>query len=349
MGERKKEINGIKVINRYTFSSFLSGFLTLLISTCFVISLFVPLVTFTNGNNVLDADGIDFILFLFNMDSPLNSVSAPVIDIQGFKFNFFYIFAPIILLGLLLSIFSLFVSLKLLLWGRLNKYKRPKNWSFTIFFFYLILLASFFGVSYVYKLNPNVGISMELGLYPLIILGVSFVIFFINLIIYAVSFKGRIYIGNVAMPTDEALMKMHGGPYIVQNAEANVKPVIKVKEIRKIKYENASSLPPHISSIGGHAFSQNTSLVVALIPNGITTLGPGAFANCPKLKIVSIPTSVKEIGYNCFFNCYSLERINYGGTKEQWRHIRRGSNWLTKAKTTTVVCADGPIIVNPYH
>ena len=89
--------------------------------------------------------------------------------------------------------------------------------------------------------------------------------------------------------------------------------------------------------------------MVANIPIEVTKLGPSAFANCLNLQVVSIPNSVKDIGFNCFFNCVDLERINYAGTKAEWRKIKRGSNWLAKAKTTEVVCLDGTIIVNPYH
>ena len=31
------------------------------------------------------------------------------------------------------------------------------------------------------------------------------------------------------------------------------------------------------------------------------------------------------------------------------KKIKRGSNWLAKAKATEVVCLDGSIVVNPYH
>ena len=125
--------------------------------------------------------------------------------------------------------------------------------------------------------------------------------------------------------------------------------VTEVHNVTKVKYEPANTLPPNLTSIGGHAFAENQYLEIANVPLGITSLGGGAFANCLKLKVVSLPEDIKEIGFNCFFNCVSLERINFAGTKEQWRHIRRGSNWLAKAKTTQVVCIDGPIVVNPYH
>ena len=111
---------------------------------------------------------------------------------------------------------------------------------------------------------------------------------------------------------------------------------------------NRNTLPPAITSVGGHAFAKNTSLEIANIADGVNELGIGAFSNCLRLKVVSIPASVKSIEANCFFNCCKLKRINYAGTKQQWSKIKRGSNWLSKAGTSTVVCKDGPISVDPY-
>ena len=135
----------------------------------------------------------------------------------------------------------------------------------------------------------------------------------------------------------------------LHDGEPTVEHISKVHEVKKTTYEQSSTLPPNLTSIGGHAFAENQNLVVANIPLEVKKLGPSAFANCLKLQVVSIPAGVTEIGFNCFFNCVELERINYGGTKEEWKKIRRGSNWLAKAKTTEVVCLDGTIVVNPYH
>lgn len=109
-----------------------------------------------------------------------------------------------------------------------------------------------------------------------------------------------------------------------------------------------NTLPAGITNVGGHAFAKNTNLEIANISNGVQDLGVGAFSNCLRLKVVSLPISLRNIGANCFFNCAKLKRINYAGTKEQWRQISRGSNWLSKAGTSTVVCADGAISVDPY-
>jgi len=106
-------------------------------------------------------------------------------------------------------------------------------------------------------------------------------------------------------------------------------------------------IPRSTDFIGGHAFAKNTTLQVATIPSGIKELGNSAFANCVNLRIVSIPASVKKIGYNCFFNCCRLESINYQGTKKEWGKIIRGSNWLSNAGTTFVVCRDAKLAVDP--
>ncbi|MCD8209836.1 MAG: leucine-rich repeat domain-containing protein [Coprobacillus sp.] len=108
-------------------------------------------------------------------------------------------------------------------------------------------------------------------------------------------------------------------------------------------------LPSDVTSVGGHDYAQNVHLQEATIPPSVKSLGNGAFSNCVNLRTVVIPESVKSIGANCFFNCATLNHISYGGTKEQWSNVKRGSNWLYKAGTTIVVCKDGPISVNPYH
>ncbi len=106
-------------------------------------------------------------------------------------------------------------------------------------------------------------------------------------------------------------------------------------------------LPDNIRSIGGHEYAQNVNLEEAVIPFGVETLGAGAFANCVNLKNVFIPASVRKIEYNCFYNCMKLARITFGGTKDSWRKVKRGSNWLSLAGTRIVFCRDGAIEVNP--
>ena len=110
-----------------------------------------------------------------------------------------------------------------------------------------------------------------------------------------------------------------------------------------------NTLPRGLRNIGNHAFYRNTHLEIANLEYGVKQLGTGAFSNCIRLKIVDLPVTVQRINSNCFFNCAQLKRINYGGTKKQWRKVSRGTNWLANAGTTTVICSDGAIAVNPFH
>ena len=120
-------------------------------------------------------------------------------------------------------------------------------------------------------------------------------------------------------------------------------------EVTELPAQPMTVLPQDIKSIGGHAYSKNLDLKYADVPSGIKELGVGAFANCLNLEVVSLPKSVKRIRKNAFFNCTKLTRINYAGTKSEWRYIVRGANWLDRAGTRTVICADGAIIVDPHR
>ena len=110
-----------------------------------------------------------------------------------------------------------------------------------------------------------------------------------------------------------------------------------------------NTLPRGIKVFGNHMFAKNLNLEIATIEHGVTELGVGTFSNCLRLKVVNLPVTIKRIRSNCFFNCAQLKRINYGGTKKQWKKVVRGSNWLARAGSTTVLCSDGAISVNPYH
>ena len=162
-------------------------------------------------------------------------------------------------------------------------------------------------------------------LYSLILASSAGGLWLIILIIYLAAIKGRYYREDIEIIETEA-------PHPFERNDG----------VRR------NTLPEGLKSIGGHAFARNTNLEIATISDGIDELGIGAFSNCLKLKVVTIPKSMKKIGPNCFFNTPRLLRINYAGSKEEWRHIARGSNWLAKSKTTTVVCNDGAISVNPY-
>jgi hypothetical protein len=70
--------------------------------------------------------------------------------------------------------------------------------------------------------------------------------------------------------------------------------------------------PTGLTSIGGGAFSDCTSLKSIRFPNSylLETIGGSAFENCSSLESVIFPAALKTIGVWAFFNCTSLESID---------------------------------------
>ena len=64
-----------------------------------------------------------------------------------------------------------------------------------------------------------------------------------------------------------------------------------------------------VTSIGGGAFSECTSLTSVTIGNSVTTIGDGAFRECSGLTSVTIPNSVESIGNEAFGNCELLSDV----------------------------------------
>ena len=337
-----KKINGWVVNHPFCFGNIFYGILALLLTALPLAYIFLPTVAaiypgepmaplfygsdiliglFKNGFTTLDAN----IEYFFYSGGQMMQLACRYLILSA---------AIILLIQLLFSLFAFVVFLITFIRGYLRHGRLLRAlyvWSFVLSLIY----ASIYLVVLIF-------IFIEMGMFPNLFIWWNFVIsggillfMIITSITYSRTYKEVIFEADLEEVSDE-------------NKEV-VTHVNEVHNVTKVNYVPASTLPPNLNAIGGHAFAENQYLEVANVPNGITSLGGGAFANCLKLKVVSLPVGLKEIGYNCFFNCVSLERINFAGTKEQWRHIRRGSNWLAKAKTTKVVCIDGAIIVNPYH
>ena len=96
-----------------------------------------------------------------------------------------------------------------------------------------------------------------------------------------------------------------------------------------------------VTSIGDWAFWNCTSLTDVTIPDGVTEIGRQAFYHCDSLTEVTIPGSVTSIGEYAFSWCNSLETVTYGGTKEEWERIKKGSNIFYNIKVSKITDKDG--------
>ncbi len=347
MNIKIKEVNGVKVIHRYSAGAIFTGLFCLLLAGIPCCLLFLPFMKAVDGDVTTLFNYKTLIKFAFLMTNKYDTSAFINFAGQYSSIAKWLLFASgaLFLLQLLVALFLVIFAIELICFGTMKHYRFPKGgagWMFAFTFIQTILsVAYMIVINYVIK---TVTISIWT---QYIQIGISLVGLIVISIIYHRAFEDRIYINNV-----NDLKLISDSPVVTSSTSSinsnNVR-VNNVEDIRRVKYIAPNGLPSMISNIGGHAFSENQNLKFAVIPYGIPSIGSSAFANCLNLKVVSIPQSVKNIGYNAFFNCVSLERINFGGTIQQWRHVKRGSNWLLKAGTTIVTCADGSIFVNPYH
>ena len=356
-----KQINGWKVNHPFSAANMFFAIFTLALIAYPVAILFIPLVTFSDvglqitGIDLFKYYVIDFVKMIIGKgefvpvfpDSLLHLWSLLSTDGCFLKGTIImdstqsvivgdYISlgqAGIIVLLMLNSFIALIFFIILICKGYLRHARGVKT--LMVFDFLLTIVFSLSFLAYLFSFMVIGAAPSYMPWFSFIPLGGALVLLIIISSIHSHNFKECVYEADLEYHEDEE--------------KEVVTHVTEVHEVTKVNYEPSKTLPPNITSIGGHAFAENQNLEVANIPLGIDKLGNGAFANCLNLKVVSLPDSIKEIGFNCFFNCTQLERINFAGTKEQWRHVKRGSNWLAQAKTTEVVCVDGAIVVNPYH
>ena len=98
-----------------------------------------------------------------------------------------------------------------------------------------------------------------------------------------------------------------------------------------------------VTSIGYQAFSHCTGLTSVTIGNSVTSIGDEVFCGCTGLTSVTIGGSVTSIGQNTFSGCTRLMNIQYNGTKEQWKAIKKTSEWSSNTGDFVVHCTDGDI------
>ena len=75
----------------------------------------------------------------------------------------------------------------------------------------------------------------------------------------------------------------------------------------------------------------------------MTSIGGSAFRDCSSLTSINIPDSVENIYYKAFQGCSKLTEIHYGGTMEDWQWIEKSNEWNSGTGSYTIYCTDGNI------
>lgn len=86
------------------------------------------------------------------------------------------------------------------------------------------------------------------------------------------------------------------------------------------------------------------NLVIPSELNGkkVTEISASAFNGCKNLKTICIPKGITKMGYNVFYDCAQLEKIYFGGTKQEWTSaggksdVTYSENGIKKVKTAAV-------------
>ena len=99
------------------------------------------------------------------------------------------------------------------------------------------------------------------------------------------------------------------------------------KDVQKIiaypcgKSSNYYTIPDSVTSIGGIAFRDCSSLESITIPDSVTYIGSYAFYGCSSLTSILIPNAVTSIGDYAFFYCTSLTSITVSDNNMYYKSI----------------------------
>lgn len=92
-------------------------------------------------------------------------------------------------------------------------------------------------------------------------------------------------------------------------------------------------------------YGQNCSPIYVTVPDNIEYLDAYSFAKCD-LATISLPATLRYIDRYVFFDTPYLKRIEFRGTKEQWKKVRKIASWISGATLTNVnkiICTDGKV------
>lgn len=91
--------------------------------------------------------------------------------------------------------------------------------------------------------------------------------------------------------------------------------------------------------------SQHYPPTYVTIPDNIEYLDVNSFA-ISGLTTISLPANLRYIDRFAFYDTAYLQRIEFRGTKEQWKKVRKIPDWISGASITNVkniICTDGKI------
>ena len=127
---------------------------------------------------------------------------------------------------------------------------------------------------------------------------------------------------------------------------------IKTDAFYECKSLTSIDIPFGVTHIEESAFSKCTNLETVNLPSSLKEIGKSAFSKCTNLDNLKLPSSLKEIGQDAFDYCTALSSINFDGTTEQWKKVKKDniSGWtgVNGGKGTKVTCSDGEITIFPF-
>lgn len=91
----------------------------------------------------------------------------------------------------------------------------------------------------------------------------------------------------------------------------------------------------NVTTIGKHAFADNTTLESIVIPEGVEEIGVGAFSGCTALVHVELPSTLTMVQTSAFNGCTALATVTYNGTEVDFTSKVTVSPYNTALKNAT--------------
>lgn len=91
--------------------------------------------------------------------------------------------------------------------------------------------------------------------------------------------------------------------------------------------------------------SQHYPPIYVTIPDNIEYLDVNSFA-ISDLTTISLPANLRYIDRFAFYDTPHLQSIEFRGTKEQWKKVRKIPSWISRysiTKIEKIICKDGKV------